>query len=237
MRVKISPKMKKAAITGAVGIGTGLATRAVINRALPSQKYATSDRTLSGTMEKATFGKNNAASIVKDGNLTYSTYSAKEGRGLKTKYTTNTIITRGSGSKEAPIGMVYSYRRLGGRTNIVHATYLTQQNRKKGIGSKALTAHAAHDPNRMHRASIRRSVQGQAFARSQAGGGLRSRKSKKEGASITSAMNAEWKYNKPGYIEVSKQIKAYSAGGVTKAVDLKKIKKAKKVRSSLTGRK
>jgi hypothetical protein len=184
-------------------------------------------------MEKVTFGRNSAASIVREGPLTYSTFSSKEGRGLKTKYTTNTIVTRGKGAQEKPIGMVYSYRRVGGRTNIVHATYLTQQNRKKGIGTAALTAHAAHSPTRMHRASIRRSVQGQAFARSQVGGGLRSRKSKKEGASITSAMNAEFKYNKSGYTEVAKQVKSYSTSGMTSIVDLKSIKRAKKIRTRL----
>lgn len=237
VRVRLSPRVKKAAITGAVGVGVGLAGRAAINRALPSQKFSTSNRQLAGTMEKVTFSKSSAASIVRDGDLTYSTYSSKEGRGLRSKYTTNTVITKGSGSKERPIGMINSYRRIGTRTNIVHATYLTQQNRKKGIGGKALTAHAAHDPNRMHRASMRRSVQGQAFARSQAGGGYRSKKSKAEGASITSAMNAEWKYNKSGYVEVSKQIKSYSVTGMTSTVDLKSIKKAKKIRRSIRTRK
>lgn len=187
-------------------------------------------------MEKVTFSKSSAASLVKDGNLNYSTFSQREGRGLRSKVNTTTVITRTSGSKETPIGVIYSYRRAGTRTNIVHGTYLTPQNRKKGIGGKALTAHAAHDPNRLHRASMRRSVQGQAFARSQAGGGLRTRKSRKEGNSITSQMNSEWKYNKGSYMDVARTIKGYSKGGATSTVDLKKIKKAKKVRVTLTGR-
>jgi hypothetical protein len=234
--VHVSSKVKKAAITGAVGVGVGLAGRAAINRALPSQKFSTSNRQLAGSMEKVTFNKNSAASLVKDGNLNYSTFSQKTGKGLRAKHETTTVITRGSGSKESTIGVVYSYRRAGTRTNIVHGTYLTPQNRKKGIGGKALTAHAAHDPNRLHRASMRRSVQGQAFARSQAGGGLRTAKSKKEGNSITSQMNSEWKFNKGSYTDVAKNIKAYSKGGATSTVDLKKIKKAKRVRVTLTGR-
>lgn len=233
VRVKLSPKMKKAAITGAVGVGVGLAGRAAINKALPSQKFSTSNRTLAGLQDRVDFSKTSAATSIKDGNLTYSTFSQKEGKGLRAKHTTTTVVTRGTGSKETAIGVVYSYRRAGTRTNIVHGTYLTPANRKKGIGGKALTAHAAHSPNRLHRASMRRSVQGQAFARSQAGGGLRTSKSKKEGNSITSQMNSEWKYNKRSYMDVAKNIKAYKAGGTTRSVDLKSIKRARKIRTRL----
>lgn len=226
---KLSSRQKKILVGVGVGVGVGVAGNLAMRKALPSQTFNKSVKMVTGKQERVDFSKHSAATKVTDGPLTYSTYSSKTGKGLKTKYTTDTIISRGAN----PIGIVSSYRRPGMRSNIVQGTYLIPANRKKGIGSKALTAHAAHDPNRAHRASMRRSVQGQAFARSQGAAGKRTSGSKKEGNKITQQMNAEWKANRGSYSDVAKTVTSYSKGGATRTVNINAMKNSKKLKKGL----
>lgn len=222
----LSQKNKNRLVGAAVVVGVGAAGHVAVTRAMPGQTFATSKKSLSGTQEVLTGGGAKISRVV-DGKLQYVTQTARTGRGLTAKIETTTLIGRGDNT----IGMIHSTRRpIIGRSNIIQTSYLTQQNRKKGIGGSALIAHAAHEPNRRHRASLTRSAQGQAFAKSFGGAGARSRESKKKGAQLTSEMNAQWKANKTDYNGVYRALKSSVEGGTVTKTNLASLKRGKRLR-------
>lgn len=219
---------QKKALAAGIAVGVGVGGHYAFRKALPRTNFSKSPKQIAGMQTLAHpegLVKGTRISRVDDGGLTFLTQSVPSGRGVKRKIETSTLVQKGN----TTIGIVHSerYSRVS-RTNIVKSTYLTPANRQKGIGSRALIAHAAHDPKRLHRASITRSVQGQAFARSNAKAGLRSTSSKKKGDQLTREMNSMWKVNKTDYTNVAKELKAATTGSRTTKLDVNAAKRAKR---------
>ena len=216
---------QKRAIAAGVAVGVGVGGHYAFRKVLPATKFTKSSKSITGLQTHAhatDLAKGVKVTRVDDGGLTFLTQSIPSGRGLKRKIETSTLVQRGN----TTIGLVHSerYSRVS-RTNIVRSTYLTPTNRQKGIGSKALIAHAAHDPKRLHRASITRSVQGQAFARANSKAGLRSSSSKKKGDQLTREMNAMWRVNKSDYTATASVLKKVTNTKSASKIDVNSLKR------------
>lgn len=222
---RLSPKTKQRLIVAGVTAGTVVGTRAAVGRALPTQRYKTSKKVVDGPMIKTDVAKGIKVSEVKGVDATYTTRSVVTGRGLGRKTETTTFITKGKNN--SLVGMVHSERRVVGAASI-KTSYLTGPNRGKGLGSKAVVAHAAHSPNVRHRASITRSLQGQGFAKAMGGAGARSAKSKAAGNALTREMNGQWKYSKFDYDNALKITKTNVSKGTAINVNSLKSKRRRK---------
>lgn len=218
-------KNQKRLIGAGVVVGVGVGAKYGVSKVLPNQTFVKSKKTLGGVQTFVQPDKHTKlSSVMGPAGTTFTTHSGIEGKGLKRMTMTNTVI---SNKKGDVIGIMGSKRSRFSRTNIVYSSYLQPTSRKKGIGGAALTAHAAHDPRRKHRASMQRSVQGQAFASSFKKAGKRTSKSKQQGDLLTRQMNAQFKTEKHDYKMALGGYKETLSGGVIRDVNAMKRKRAR----------